>query len=76
MNNERRKRIDALLEKLDAIGTDIDILLDEEQEAFDSLPESLQDGERGQKMTEAVDQLGEAKSALEDVVTALEGAKE
>lgn len=76
MNNERRKRIDALLEKLDAIGTDIDILLDEEQEAFDSLPESLQDGERGQKMTDAVDRLGEAKSALEDVVTALEGAKE
>lgn len=76
MNNERRKRIDALLEKLSSISTDIDILLDEEQEAFDNLPESLQDGERGQKMTEAVDQLEEAKGELEDVVAQLEGAKE
>lgn len=76
MNNERRKRIDALLEKLSSISTDIDILLDEEQEAFDNLPESLQDGERGQKMTEAVDLLEDAKGALEDVITTLEGAKE
>lgn len=76
MNNERRKRIDALLEKLSSISTDIDILLDEEQEAFDNLPESLQDGERGQKMTEAVDLLEDAKGALEDAITTLEGAKE
>ena len=36
-----------------------------EQEAFDNMPESLQDGERGQKAQDGLDLLQEAIEALE-----------
>lgn len=73
MNNTRRKeiaRIRGQLEELSALlielHGDIDNILSEEQEAFDALPESLQDGERGQTMQTALDNL---QSALDEADT-------
>lgn len=37
------------------LQTALEELKDEEQECYDNLPESLQDSERGEAMTEAVD---------------------
>lgn len=45
---------------------------DEEEEAYDNLPESMQDGERGDMMQEAIDALDNALFPLEDVVSSLE----
>ncbi|EGE9794897.1 hypothetical protein [Salmonella enterica] len=47
MNNERRKRLTALSQQLAELKDDIQSVLDEEEEAFSNLPESLQNGERG-----------------------------
>ena len=44
----------------------------EEQEAFDNMPESLQDSERGQTMYENIDNLESATSDLEDVIMNLQ----
>ena len=62
MNTIRRKEladIVAMLEKLDALREEcreqLAAVLDEEQEALDNLPESLQESERGEQMQEYVD---------------------
>ena len=62
MNKDRRKRIQDIRDQLQDLQTEIEEIKDEEQEAYDNLPESLQDGEKGEKMTDAVDNLDSAYS--------------
>lgn len=79
MNNKRRKliaeisqQIEALktrLEDADALKDEIETVQGEEQEGYDNLPESLQQGERGQTMEQAAEALGEAADQLEDALT-------
>lgn len=91
MNNARRKQLDDLRQRISALKDQADELKDElesgplsdEQDAFDNMPESLQDGEKGEKaqaaldaMQEAVDALDEVMSALDEAATALEAAAE
>ena len=89
MNNQRRKQIATLVEDIDSRLSELlsefteraQEILGEEQEAFDALPESIQDGERGQAMQEAIGNLEDAVGVLEGIVTteitdALESAAE
>jgi len=89
MNNQRRKRLrqiavdienefQALAQKF---AEQIEEIRDEEEEAFENLPESLQMGERGDAMQQAIDFLGDAESELEsfdpvDVLDAINSAIE
>ena len=41
MNNERRKKITAIIEKFEVAVNDLNLLKAEEQDAFDNLPESF-----------------------------------
>ncbi|ECR5874423.1 hypothetical protein BXO36_04375 [Salmonella enterica subsp. enterica serovar Hartford] len=66
MNNERRKRLTALSQQLAELKDDIQSVLDEEEEAFSNLPESLQNGERGDAMQTDIAALDAAVSALEE----------
>ena len=76
MNGNRRKRIAIIVNGLNVLLDNIQSLLEEEQNAFDALPESLQDGERGAAMQEAIDNLDEASTSVEDAVSSLESAAE
>lgn len=67
MNKARRKTLAEIQERLDELKGLIDGVLCEEQEAFDNLPESLQDCERGEAMQEAIDALESAVSSCEEV---------
>lgn len=74
MNATRRKALEkarGLIEEAQAI---IQEAASDEQEAFDNLPESLQDGERGQAMQEAVSELETADDNCGDILSALETA--
>jgi len=64
MNNARRKRI-AQLTKTALL--ELENLLEEEQEAIDNLPESLQQSERGNDMEEAVAAIEEGIFAIEEL---------
>lgn len=66
MNNERRKRLAALSQQLAELKDDIQAVLDEEEEAFNNLPEGLQSGERGGSMQADIASLDAAISALEE----------
>ena len=75
MNNARRKRIDSLIDGINAVSTGIQILRDEEEAAYDALPESLQDTGRADAMQEAVENLESAVDALGEAVDYLMEAK-
>lgn len=67
MNAERRKRIEEVITKLDELRAELNMLSQEEQDAHDNLPESMQYGERGDKMDEAVQTIEGAENSLSDV---------
>lgn len=75
MNNDRRKRITEAQELLSQARAILEIVRDEEQEAYENLPESLQVSERGLKMEDALDILDNAVSDLEDMESGLEESR-
>lgn len=83
MNNERRKSITKLAEQLseletqaDDIKNEIQTLKDEEQEYYDNMPESFQNGEKGEKAQSAIDALLWAEDSVDETITAIQGAIE
>lgn len=75
MNNKRRQILRSVLAKIEELDTlkeeIVEILstaADEEQEAFDNLPENLQMSERGERMEEIIDLLESARDTYEDLV--------
>ncbi len=55
MNKERRTELLDVVELLDEAIERLEEIRDDEQDAFDSLPDSLQDSVRGQSMQDAID---------------------
>lgn len=74
MNKQRRKAIEKISDKLEELQAELQMLKDEEEEAYDNLPESLQDGEKGEAMQEAIEYLDNADSFIEDAKDALNDA--
>lgn len=76
MNAQRRKDIAkaiALIEEAIAI---LDNVAEEEREAFDNLPESLQYSERGEQMEECADAIEDVSRELTDQIDSLNDAIE
>ena len=74
MNKQRRKRINDLIDEISALKGKIDEVLQEEQDYYDNMPESLQSSERGENSEEAISNLEEALSCIDDCVSSLEAA--
>ena len=47
---------------------------DDEQEAFDNMPESLMESERGEAMEEAIGNMEEAASMIDSIMSLIEDA--
>lgn len=73
MNNIRRKLIKMELEKIETILSNLEYIKDDEEDAFDNMPESLQCSERGETSQDAIDSLDNAISSLEDALEELQG---
>ena len=76
MNDKRRNRIEDVRAAIDNWVGEIEALATEEQDAFDNMPENLQESERGQASEESANQLNEAVSAAEELVNCLQAAME
>ena len=72
MNKARRKVIEDLKARLEEIKSELEFVQEQEQEAFDNLPESLQGAERGQQMETYIDNMAYAVSNIEDAMDSLE----
>lgn len=75
MNRNRRKRLTEIGVRIEDLKADIEVLMAEEQEAFDNMPESLQQSCKGEAMEAVVELLDDALSDLDTVLAGLEEAK-
>ena len=69
MNKERRKKIIDAIYKIEELVQNI---LDEEQDAYDNMPENLQESENGMISEDAQESLDSAIDALEEAISYLE----
>lgn len=76
MNKARRAKLSAVINVLTELKDSVEILQDEEQTAFDNLPESMQESERGEAMQDAADNMSDAMDLLDEAIEALESAME
>ncbi len=72
MNKERRKKIADAIAAIGKIEALIQNILDEEQEAYENMPEGLQTSENGVISEEAQENLDSAIEALEEAICYLE----
>ena len=81
MNQERRHAISELINQVEIAAFEmreahakLESLKDEEQTAFDNLPEGLQQAERGQQMEAIASALDDALNTLDTAIDDVEGA--
>lgn len=72
MNAQKLDTLHDCLDLLREAYDDLENVKTEEEDAFDNMPEGLQESERGDMMQEAIDTLDEALSPLETAVDDLE----
>lgn len=72
MNKARRKQIEEVISKLEGIRDEIQQISEDEMEAYDALPESLQDGERGQQIYDNANDIEYQSSMVDDVISELQ----
>ena len=78
MNKQRREKIRQLKIQIDLIKTDLkkvsselSSILNEEQDAFDNMPEGLQASLRGMCSEDAIDSMEEASEKIDEVIELL-----
>lgn len=76
MNNARRKQIRKISDQISELLEVLREIQEEEEEARDSMPESLWGSERYEKADSACDCLAEAADGMEEVLEKLEEAIE
>lgn len=76
MNKQRRKQISELMQKVSDLKEELDEVLQEEQDYYDNMPENLQYSARGETSEEAICNLEEACSCLDDCISNLESSIE
>lgn len=72
MNKDRRKQIRTICAQLKRTKEDLESLMSEEQNSYDSIPENLQESDRAQESEEALDNLDDAIDAIVDAVDSLQ----
>lgn len=63
----RRKKLGEIIDQLENLREDLDAVASEEREAYDNLPESLQESDRGCAMEEAADEFDDICGELDDL---------
>lgn len=72
MNEKRRKQLANAVEVLNNVLELLEEVTADEQDAYDNLPESIQDSDRGEAMQENVDDMEDASSSLQDIIDQLQ----
>lgn len=72
MNNLRRKELRRIIKSFKDEKQKLDIVINNEQDSFDNLTDSLQQTMRGQQMEEYIDKMNEAIVCIEDAIELIE----
>lgn len=65
MNKQRRKDVDAVIDRIDDLKTDIDDVINDEQDTYFNLPDSLQASEKGDKYETVIALMESSKKSLD-----------
>lgn len=76
MNKQRRKKLDSIHRRIVELSEEIQAVTQDEQDSLDNMPESLQEGERGQRMQDIVSDLESASDNLQEAAEILESVIE
>ena len=71
MNKERRNRLGDVIDKLEELQAEVASIAEEEREAYDNMPEGLQESEKGQQISENADDLDSIDSDFESLLDTL-----
>lgn len=74
MNKIRRKAINDILEAIGPLRVALEELRDEEQEYYNNMPESFQNGDKGDVTERAISSLDDSINALETAASELSEA--
>ena len=72
MNAASRKQLEQIISTLRDRQSDLESMGSEEQDKFDGMPESLQQGENGQRIEAAASTIQDAANDLDDAISNLE----
>lgn len=72
MNNKRRKAIEDIADKISQLQRELTEIASDEQTAFDNLAESIQESEKGEKMTENIDEINDIVYELDNLYDRLD----
>ena len=72
MNKQRRNRLQKVIDQLEELKVEVSSIFEEEQEAYDNMPESLQDGDRGSQMYENISTLEDQESNFDELIENLQ----
>lgn len=71
MNKERRNKIAKIIQEIERIKDGLQSVLNDEEFAFDNMPENLQSSMRGEESEEAIENMNEAVDALGEAMDRL-----
>ena len=71
MNKQRKHNITNIRIQLRKLKSELQIILDEEQEYFDNIPENLQSSLRGSESEDALDIMEKCVEELENIIKEL-----
>lgn len=72
MNKARKEEIARIVLQLGVLRDELELVMGEEQEALDNIPEGIQTSERGERMEENVDAIEEAANHIVEGIDILE----
>ncbi len=72
MNKQRRNRLQKVIDKLEELKEEVASICEEEQEAYDNMPEGLQEGDRGSQIYENISTLENQESNFDDLIDYLQ----
>jgi hypothetical protein len=72
MNKERRNQIRMVIQKINSAMQALEIILEDERDSYDNIPDSLKESDKGEMSMEAQDNMESAIQALEEATAYLE----
>lgn len=73
MNKQRKQKLKEVRQRIESCKSDLQIILDEEQDYFDNMPENLQGSLRGSDSENAIDTMESCIDELDEVIKELIG---
>lgn len=61
-------KLNELMPEYETIKSDIEMVRNDEQDAYDNLPEAFQNGERGERMQEVIEELDTALEEIGEII--------